>query len=257
MFDRNPNAVEHLTWDEVGARIAGSAAAILPVGAGAKQHGFHLPMNTDRVQAEAIALRLADRFDALMWPTLTYGYYPAFTEYAGSASLSDKTFEGMVEELTRSMLGYGCRAVFILDTGLSTIAPIARALSRVGSAKALHLKIRDGSRYRAEAKRLARQSHGSHADELETSLMLMLAPHLVDMKRAEASPPIARETEGALRPSDPSSANYSRSGVFGDPTLATRAKGEVLLSAVMDDLFEQAAHFLGAHGAGNNRIAKS
>jgi creatinine amidohydrolase len=46
------NLVEHLNWDEVRSRIENGAAAILPIGAAAKQHGFHLPMNTDRVQAE-------------------------------------------------------------------------------------------------------------------------------------------------------------------------------------------------------------
>ena len=88
------------------------------------------------------------------------------------------------------------------------------------------------------------QSHGSHADELETSLMLALAPHLVDMKLAEASRFIAQVIDEALTSLDPTSPNYSRSGSFGDPTLATRAKGEILLSAMIDDLIGQARNFL-------------
>ena len=88
------------------------------------------------------------------------------------------------------------------------------------------------------------QSHGSHADELETSLMLALAPHLVDMKLAEASRFIAQVIDEALTSLDPTSPNYSRSGSFGDPTLAPRAKGEILLSAMIDDLIGQARNFL-------------
>jgi len=79
---------------------------------------------------------------------------------------------------------------------------------------------------------------------METSLMLAMAPHLVDMTRAEASPAVAQETPGALTPSDPDSPNYSRSGSYGDPTRATLAKGEALLAAMLDDLHEQAAAFL-------------
>lgn len=248
------NLVENLTWDAVAARIAAGASAILPIGAGAKQHGFHLPMKTDRVQAEAIASRVADSFDALIWPTLSYGYYPAFVEYAGSASLSDTTFEALVEELARSILGYGCKALIVLDTGISTIAATTRALSRVGHVKALHLKIYDGPRYRAAVQRLAQQSHGSHADELETSLMLVLAPHLVDIARAQASPPIAREADGALSPFDASSPNYSSSGSYGDPTLASREKGKILLAAMMDDLTEQVRSFL-AYGIDTKKAA--
>jgi creatinine amidohydrolase len=56
-----------------------------------------------------------------------------------------------------------------------------------------------------------------------------------------------------LTPSDASSPNYSRSGSYGDPTLATRAKGEVLLAAMLDDLTEQATAFLAARAAATNR----
>ena len=79
--------IERLSWDKVARHIAAGRPAILPIGAAAKQHVFHLPLNTDRVQAEWFAAQLAERIDALIWPTVTYGYYPAFVEYAGSASL--------------------------------------------------------------------------------------------------------------------------------------------------------------------------
>jgi creatinine amidohydrolase len=236
--------VERMTWNEVASRIDAGAAAILPIGAAAKQHGLHLPLNTDRIQAEWLALRLSESIDALMWPTLTYGHYPAFVEYAGSISLSSQVFEAIVRQIASSILGHGCRALLVLDTGISTKAPIERALAQLGAGHALHLQIHDGPRYRHAAAQLAEQRHGSHADELETSLMLALAPRLVDMGRAEASPPLAREVSGRLTPTDTASPNYSRSGSFGDPTLATPEKGEVLLKAMLDDLNEQASVFL-------------
>ena len=62
--------------------------------------------------------------------------------------------------------------------------------------------------------------------------MLAIAPELVDMGRAEASPAVTRGTPGALMPSD------------GNPTLATLAKGEDLLAAILDDLVEQVAVFI-------------
>ena len=238
------NSVEGLSWDRVAARIAAGASAILPIGAGAKEHGFHLPMNTDRIQAEALAARIADRIDALIWPTVTYGYYPAFTSYAGSCSLSESTFEAVIGDVTSALVGYGCKAVFVLDTGISTITPVERALSRVASARICHLKIHDGLKYAVAAQALSQQDYGSHADELETSLMLALAPDSVDMARAEASPANACDARGPLTPSDITSPGYSRSGSFGDPTLATREKGEILLAAMVDDIVESAQMFL-------------
>jgi creatinine amidohydrolase len=236
--------IEHMTWDVVARRIERGAAAILPVGAGSKQHGLHLPVNTDRIQAEYLASRLATEIDALVWPTLNYGHYPAFVDYAGSTSLSAATFEAVVAEIASDILRHGCRALFVLDTGISTRTAVAQALVRPGLGNALHLKIHDGPRYRRAATDLAEQRHGSHADELETSLMLAIAPELVEMSRAEASPPIDREIPGRLTPTDKTSPNYSRSGSFGDPTLATRAKGEILLAAIVEDVAAHAREFL-------------
>ena len=101
------NSIERMTWDEVARHIGNGAAAILPVGAAAKEHGFHLPLNTDRIQAEWLASQLAERFDALIWPTLSYGYYPAFVAYAGSSSLSSATFEAVVHEIAQGILDGG------------------------------------------------------------------------------------------------------------------------------------------------------
>jgi creatinine amidohydrolase len=240
------NFVEQLSWDMVAQRIKGGATAILPIGAGAKAHGFHLPLNTDRIQGEYLARQIADRIDALIWPTLVYGHYPAFVKYAGSVSLSACLFEAVIAEITTAILGFGCRGLFVLDTGISTRTPIERALVRVGAGNVWHLKIHEGPRYRRAAAELAQQGHGSHADELETSLMLALAPQVVNMARAEASPQVGHETPGPLTPSDPSSPNYSRSGNYGDPTLATPSKGRTLLGAMVEDLTDEVVGLLAA-----------
>ena len=253
-IDTDRHFIERMHWDEVARRIGDGAVAILPIGAAAKQHGFHLPLNTDRIQAEWLAGRMAEEIDALIWPTLTYGHYPAFTEYAGSSSLSISTFEALVREVAGQILSSGCPKLLVLNTGISTLAPVDRALARLASERIKHLWIHGGPRYPRVARQLAEQSHGSHADELETSLMLALAPHLVDMTRAEASPEFNQETPGALTPSDPKSPNYSRSGSYGDPTRATAAKGEALLAAMLDDLHEQAAAFI-AQDHGEHRPA--
>ena len=92
------------------------------------------------------------------------------------------------------------------------------------------------------ARQLQEQRYGSHADEIETSLMLAIAPGLVDMSRAAPCPvsPMGR-SRGPLSPDDPSSPNYAPSGSFGDPTLASAEKGRKVLAAILDDLVEMAA----------------
>ena len=253
--DTDRHFIERMTWQHVARRIGDGVPAILPIGAAAKQHGFHLPLNTDRLQAEWLAARIAEPVDALIWPTLTYGHYPAFVAYAGSSSLSAATFEMLVHEVAAGILGSGCGKLLVLNTGISTLAPVDRALARLNTSRAMHVWTQGGPRYPRVAKGLAQQGHGSHADELETSLMLALASDLVDMTRAEASPAVTENTPGPLTPSDPNSPNYSRSGSYGDPTLATPAKGEMLLAAMLDDLNEQIAAFIAKPLAAEPRTA--
>ena len=243
--------VSAMTWDAVGDRLAAGAAALLPVGAGAKEHGFHLPMNTDQLQAEWLAARIAERFDVLIWPTLSYAHYPAFVNYAGSCSLSADTFERAVREIVEGLLGFGAGVALVLDTGVSTLRPVARALAPLGEC-AVHLKVHDGPRYRAAMAKLGEQAYGSHADEFETARMLAMAPERVAMARAEASPKDAAFVfhEGPMTPHDPASPKYSRSGSFGDPTLATPEKGEALLSAMVDDIMEMVERALAERSGG-------
>ena len=125
----------------------------------------------------------------------------------------------MVIEIADALLGFGARRVVILDTGLSTIAPVAAAI-RASRYPALirHVKLFAGRRFLATADEIKQQPYGSHADEIETSLMLAIAPELVDMERA-APMPFSPEgpARGPLSPDDPSAPNYSPSGSFGDP----------------------------------------
>ena len=238
--------VAHLTWDIVDARIKAGAIAILPVGAASKQHGLHLPLDTDQIQAEYLAGHLADHIDALIWPTITYGYYPAFTDYPGSISLSARTFTAMVTEIAAGIVSSGVDRLIVLDTGISTIAPLSEALARWPNA--LHLPVHRGARYVEVANQLTEQEYGSHADEIETSLMLAIAPQRVAMARASASPPGRGNAPGALSRTDPSSPNYSPSGSFGDPTKSTHAKGQILLAAMLDDVVTATLAFVGASG---------
>ena len=110
-IDTDRHFIERMHWDEVARRIGDGAVAILPIGAAAKQHGFHLPLNTDRIQAEWLAGQMAKKIDALIWPTLSYGHYPAFVEYAGSTSLSAPAFEAVVQQIASGILKHGCGAI--------------------------------------------------------------------------------------------------------------------------------------------------
>lgn len=225
-------------WQEVERRLAAGAVAVLPVGSAAKAHGLHLPMNTDYVQAEWLAERLMEIANVLVWPTVSYGYYPAFIEFPGSCSIPSQAFQELVKHILEDIMRTGPAGVLILNTGLSTIKPLQEAIEIFPSDRRPVLaSIYRGRRFHAVAQQIQQQVYGGHADELETSIMLAIAPDLVNLSQAKAwdAKPLG---PGALRRSDPHHPNYSPQGVCGDPTLASAEKGKLLLEAILQDLKE-------------------
>ncbi len=228
--------ISHLNWSEVEERVQSGAVAVVPIGAASKAHGLHLPMHTDMLQAEWLGRALAQRTNVLVWPTIAYGYYPAFTEYPGSVSLTVETFQRMVSEILDSIQNTGARGVLIVNTGISTIAPlkaIVETLSKERETKLIN--VYEGPRYRSEVEVIEEQSTGGHADELETSIMLAIDKSYVKLETAESWTPNVTIKKGPFS-RDPNNPRYSPTGVWGNPTLASEDKGHRLLAAMLDDL---------------------
>jgi creatinine amidohydrolase len=235
--------VAKLSWEKVARRLPAAPGAILPVGAASKEHGYHLPLNTDFLQAQWFADRAAQRFGLLVWPTLSYGHYPAFIDYPGSVSLSRTTFVAAAQEIIDGILKAGAARLFVLNTGVSTIAPLQEALIASAHPNAvLLINIYQGPRYRSAVAELEEQSFGGHADEIETSIMLVIASHEVNLARAIGTvKPIA---SGVLNRSPPDEPNYVPSGAIGEPRLATSRKGEIVVKAILADVEERISRTL-------------
>jgi len=229
--------IERLSWDEVAAALEANHLVIVPIGAFAKEHGRHLPMNTDALTAQALALAAAEPLDALVAPVVGFGHYPAFVRYAGSQSLSRETFGALLRELLQGMVGQGARQLLLLNTGVSTertVDEAAMSLAAKGIVRPLVAHLRHlGNGARIDW----RQKGGGHADARETSLLLAIAPEKVRMERAEAAESAASEARKfPLSPYFDPDAHFSPSGATGDPTLADAEKGRRLLQAIVDDI---------------------
>jgi creatinine amidohydrolase len=233
----HPPAIERVEHPDFLTRA--DPLVVLPVGSAAKEHGPHLPLGTDRLIADHLAARLADRVPAVVVPTLTYGYYPAFTEFPGSTHVDAPTFGALARAVILSLHRHGPRRFLVLNTGFST-APVLEIVARdLNLAHGLLIGV---TRFDALAEGLApllQQPAGSHADEFETSLLLAIAPDAVRTERAVREIPPRLTQPGLFVPSTHRRApgpGHSATGVYGDATLATRELGERLLAALLDAL---------------------
>lgn len=229
--------VAELTWPEVKAYLEQGYLAVLPIGAACKEHGHHMPLNTDYIQAEWLAQQATLFCPSLIWPIISYGFYPTFVKYPGSCSVSEETFSQSVHDILQSILRAGVNRIMILNTGISTVRPLETMLDGLNQNKQIILfNAYSGSNFTHAVNEIEQQPIGYHADEIETSIMLAIAPDKVDMTKAKSFD--AELVAGPLNPNDPDKPNYSPYGVIGDARLATIEKGKILTTAIVADLAE-------------------
>ena len=230
--------LENLTWVEAEKALRRTEVVLIALGARSKEHGPHLRLNNDYVMAEYFKDRVMREVTVAVLPTLPYGYYPAFLEYPGSVSLGEETFRKVIVDICRSMSGYGVRKFYVLNTGVSTLRPLEAAARELLEAGLVlrYLNILEVDA--ALPSGLLRQEGGTHADENETSMMLYIAPQNVDMSRAVKDYDPRPERRGLSR--DPDGAgHYSPTGTWGDPTLASREKGRIIVEAAVGEIVRQ------------------
>ncbi|HUG54563.1 MAG TPA: creatininase family protein [Vicinamibacteria bacterium] len=227
--------LDRIAWTDAERLLTPDRVVVLPLGAGAKEHGPHLTLGNDQLIADGLAARVLQARPVAMLPTLSYGFYPAFLEYPGSVSLSFDTQRDVVVQVARSMARYGPRRFYVLNTGVSTARPL-RAAQEALAAEGILMRFTDVLLAGKEAEdAVRRQKAGTHADEIETSLMLFLAPASVRMEKAVAD---GLEVRPGPLTRDPASAtgHVSPSGVFGDPTLADWRKGRQIVEAMVQHI---------------------
>lgn len=228
-----------ITWQQAADVLRPETVVVIPLGAGSKEHGLHLKLGNDAIVSDYLTSRVLDASDVVVAPSLPYHFYPAFVEYPGSTSLTLDTARTLSVEAVASLAQHGPRRFYVINTGVSTTRALEPA-ARLLAAQGILLTYTDlaGQLDRISAP-LRQEEGGTHADEIETSMMLFIDPASVDMRRAvKEFTPSPGPLQLTRRRGVPGT--YSESGVWGDPTLATREKGrtivEGLVAAILQDI---------------------
>ncbi|GAB3939515.1 creatininase [Corynebacterium tapiri] len=127
-------AAANLTWQEFADRV--ERVVILPVGS-FEQHGPHLPLGTDSVIATKLAERVGKELDALVLPTLAYGYRSApysggGSTFPGTLDLRLNTLTVLIQDILTELVADGCTKVLILNAHYENTAAIMEAMYLVG-----------------------------------------------------------------------------------------------------------------------------
>lgn len=237
--------LETLTWVEAKAWMAGGAPVMVPIGAISKEHGHHLPLNTDWLVARNLTERVLAALPIVAAPVVDFGFYPAFVRYPGSQHLKAETFGAVLSDILGKFVADGVRNLAILNTGVSTEPVVQLATRGLLEETGVRVHTADIRGLGLAAEATLDQKLGGHGDEAETSMIMAIDRDAVRFDKAVTDygnmldQPKTVFRAPAVFDGDPNSGiDYSITGVRGDPTLASVEKGERILSAMADELID-------------------
>ena len=200
---------------------------LVPVGT-CEQHGTHLPLGAGTIIVERLADDLSAQFGILRAPTLEYGVNVfGDRESAGNASLRRKSLHRMLNDLLASWEQNRVRQFILLtahgfDPHLDALSTVMTERSEVRVVDILSTGIGD---------LLEGQVAPLRGDEVDTSLLLYIAPHLVDKDIQDytmSTDEVRRYRRGSFKLA------RTAPGVVCRPSLATAQKGQAIYQRIYE-----------------------
>jgi creatinine amidohydrolase len=223
------------------------AVAVLPVAA-IEQHGPHLPLSVDTTLVNGVVsaslAHLPADLPVLFLPTQQVGKSNEHIRFPGTLTLSAQTLISVWMELGASVARAGFKKLVLLNSHggqVSVMDIVARDLRTAHDLIVYHTSWYNLPLGEAVMGQFSPEEHrfGIHAGDIETSMMLALAPHLVDMAQAQNFHSSSQD-RAANYPilGNGSSAklgwhmqDYNPQGAAGNALAATAAKGHALVNA--------------------------
>jgi creatinine amidohydrolase len=221
-------AVFGMSEHDFKAAIKKTKRAIIPVGS-LEQHGDHLPVSTDSLVAEYVARLAAEKVGAFVLPVISYGvsfeHKPMF-----NVSVHNSTLSTMIHDACISLAENRIKEIVILNGHHGNM----RALQNI--AQDLHAKLPKSTRVHTIHYWHMMKSEFDHAGEVETSLVLAIAPELVRMDRAAPNSKKLSKSKAYNTNAPGSFPKITGNGVWGDPRKASAAKGEKWIHEIVAGL---------------------
>jgi creatinine amidohydrolase len=235
----DPVRWNELTGPAIGRMLANDPrhVCLLPIGA-TEQHGPHLPTGTDTIIATLLCDEVSRRTRALVLPPISLGAsFFHGTTFSGTLSASPEELAGQVRRTAEWATYSGVQRLLLLNGHVGNRAALTIAVDYL---RLDHPDVRIGVANWWEinesvASRVTADGEDWHANRAETSLLLALAPEMVDMSAAEGADDPDRTSGLVFRYA---ARHLSRNGVTGYPSSATRELGFRILEDVVGTLVD-------------------
>lgn len=220
-----------MTMTEFRKNLKKTRTIIFPFGT-VEEHGGHLPLNTDTLIIYEVMKRVVKKRNVFLAPPVYYGVCTSTSQHPGTINITPPTLRRITYDLVRDAYKKGLRNILLVTGhggGLHSAALKEAAEALVEELKELQIAVLcPYDMLRSELSELAETPNDSHAGEIETSLVLSLAPGLVKGRADEEYPDFPKPfvVRDKLK--------YWPGGVWGDPQKATRDKGDKVIKLIVD-----------------------
>jgi creatinine amidohydrolase len=227
--------IEEMSMPEFESGLDICVTVLIPFGS-VEEHGCHLPLSTDTIEAYEVAKKAAQQIPLFVAPPVHYGNCRSTACHPGTISISTATLKSLFKDIVRSLRSHGMK-YFIALSGHAGGAH-RMALQEAGEELIAEFQdievavVTEFDLAKEEGRGLIVTPGDSHAGEIETSRIMHSHPHLV-----KGSAPVEYPAFPAgILVRD--KRRYWPGGVWGDPGQASAEKGAKLEALVVAKLVE-------------------
>jgi creatinine amidohydrolase len=209
---------------------------IIPCGS-IEEHGTHLPLCTDSLQAEHVALGAAKKTGCLVAPPLRYGQCNSTRNFPGTITISFDSLRSIMTDILDDFVRNGFKKLLVI-TGHAGGAHMTALKLAAKTVITKHQNEKDRPRimvcsdydFAFDLKGIEFDARDSHAGTIETSRVMAIRSDLLKGKGETSFPNMPRFEVV------PDPERYFPSGVMGDPTAADSEKGKKINDYVIEQV---------------------
>jgi creatinine amidohydrolase len=225
--------IEEMTMQEFIKGLEITRNIIIPIGS-VEEHGSHLPLSTDTIQAYEVAKKTANITPTFVAPPIHYGCCRSTSCHPGTISISTRTLKLLLKDIVTSLRAQGLRNFIVLTGhagGTHKLALIDAGEELINEFTDIKLAVlTEYDLAYQEGKDLIETAGDAHAGEIETSRIMHLYPNLVKGTGSKEFPefPMGILVRNKRK--------YWQNGVWGDPGKASALKGKQINDLVVAKL---------------------
>lgn len=238
--------IQEMTWVEFRDSLKAEKVAIVPIGS-IEPHGYHAPLGTDTFVAEEIAERLGKLIGAFVAPTISYGCSELvydISDWIGTISISPESITSLIVDIGNELSRMGIKKIIIVNGHINNSSPLEIAAFKIWKKTGTPVGILEWWIVNKEqVRQIKGVTHGTHADEIETSLLMVSdKKNTLKLDKAQTNPnnPAVSSEEfqmyiyGMKFTRKLDERWIGKSGNYGNPQKATTKIGESLIQQTLE-----------------------